>query len=455
VPNALLRIVPLAASAFAYALATLIDPLLGLSDGQPAVIQFGLGTAFAIVLLSGMRHLVAIMISHLALALAIGQPPLQAFASAALVGLLVGAGCTVLHRFPMQPFPRMRADHYVWFLGVALVLAVSHGALQAWQPGTPFYVSDWTLHSAASFAGTVLVVQLVAGWLATGRAARHRRRLRFVAALVRADSGDRRRHLPARAGRARTIHVPAAGRTRLVRLSPQGALDEPAADPDACARLPRHGARSRPVRQRHAAERADAASDLHHHDVHRALFTVYHAQRAGSRLASRPEPRSTAARSVRRLDPGHPDPPSFPSALCKPAGGRAARLPVRCRPDELHLAGGHDRCRRYSGDRQRQQPPATRRRTHPAGAAECRTHRRPHAHVRFDDPADRLERGARHPGHLHRCDRRSARAARAALTPGAAGEAAGRRDAPEYRQRAVEWSRRRIDRTDRSRCRCT
>jgi PAS domain S-box-containing protein len=166
VPNALLRIVPLAASAFAYALATLIDPLLGLSDGQPAVIQLGLGTAFAIVLLSGMRHLVAIMISHLALALAIGQPPLQAFASAAFVGLLVGAGCTVLHRFPMQPFPRMRADHYVWFLGVALVLAVSHGALQAWQPGTPFYVSDWTLHSAASFAGTVLVVQLVAGWLA-------------------------------------------------------------------------------------------------------------------------------------------------------------------------------------------------------------------------------------------------------------------------------------------------
>ncbi len=164
-PNALLRVVPLAASAFIYALATLIDPLFELSDGQPAVIQFGLGTAFAIVLLSGTRHLVAIVFSHLALALATGQPPLQALASAALVGLLVGTGSRVLHRFPMQPFPRMRADHYVWFLGVALVLAVSHGALLAWQPGTPFYISDWTLHSAASFAGTLLVVQLVAGWL--------------------------------------------------------------------------------------------------------------------------------------------------------------------------------------------------------------------------------------------------------------------------------------------------
>ena len=169
--NALLRIAPLSASALAYALVTLIDPLLKLSDGQPAVIQFGLGTAFAIALLFGPRHLIAIVISHLTLALATGQSPLQALASAAFVGLLVGAGSKVLHRFPMQPFPRMRADHYVWFLGVALVLAVSQGALQAWQSGTPFHVSDWTLYSAASFAGTVLAVQLVAGWL--GRVTPH------------------------------------------------------------------------------------------------------------------------------------------------------------------------------------------------------------------------------------------------------------------------------------------
>ncbi|MCP2844260.1 hypothetical protein NK914_23820, partial [Salmonella enterica subsp. enterica serovar Typhimurium] len=62
-------------------------------------------------------------------------------------------------------YPRMRADHYAWFIGVALLLAIARGASDAWSAGAPVYLSDWTLHAAAHFAGTLLVVQLVAGWI--------------------------------------------------------------------------------------------------------------------------------------------------------------------------------------------------------------------------------------------------------------------------------------------------
>lgn len=159
------KIVPLLAAVPAYAAAVLVDPLLGLSDGQPPVIQLTLGVAFAIVLLFGLRHLPAIMLTDLALALYAGQTPLSALGSACVLGLLTGAGTQVLRHCPVQPFPRMRADRYMWFLAVALPMSVIHGARVAWHPGAPFYVSDWTLHAAASFAGAVLTVQLVAGWL--------------------------------------------------------------------------------------------------------------------------------------------------------------------------------------------------------------------------------------------------------------------------------------------------
>jgi len=159
------KIAPLLAAVPAYAAAVLVDPLLGLSDGQPSVIQLALGAAFAIVLLFGLRHLPAIMLTELVLALYAGATPLSALGSAIVIGLLTGAGTQMLRHFPVQPFPRMRADHYMWFLAVALLLSVMHGARLAWHPGAPFYVSDWTLHAAASFAGTVLTVQLVAGWL--------------------------------------------------------------------------------------------------------------------------------------------------------------------------------------------------------------------------------------------------------------------------------------------------
>lgn len=52
-PQNLLRSVPFIVSALVYAAAILIDPLLGLSDGQPPVLQLRPGTAFAIVLLFG------------------------------------------------------------------------------------------------------------------------------------------------------------------------------------------------------------------------------------------------------------------------------------------------------------------------------------------------------------------------------------------------------------------
>lgn len=160
-----LQIMPLAAAAFVYAAAAFAEPLLGLSDGQPAALQLSLGTAFAIVLLFGLRHIGPIMLVDLARALTDGQPPLAATLTAAFDGALLGAGAQMLRNFPVQPFPRMRADHYAWFLAVALAMSVATGARQAWQPDAPFYLSDWTLHAAAAFAGTVLIVQLAAGWL--------------------------------------------------------------------------------------------------------------------------------------------------------------------------------------------------------------------------------------------------------------------------------------------------
>jgi PAS domain S-box-containing protein len=161
----LLQLVPFALSALVYAAAALIDPLLGLSDGQPEVIELRLGTAFAIVMLFGLRHIAPVMLTDLALALFSAEPALPAIASAAFTGALICAGTHILRRCPVQPFPRMRADHYIWFLCVALALAVLHGARLAWQPAAPFYLSDWTLLAGASFAGMVLIVQLVAGWL--------------------------------------------------------------------------------------------------------------------------------------------------------------------------------------------------------------------------------------------------------------------------------------------------
>jgi PAS domain S-box-containing protein len=161
----LMSFVPPLAAAFFYAAAALIDPLLGLSDGQPPVIQLELGAAFAIVLLFGLRQVLPVMLAELALALLAGQAPLPALGSAGFIGLLISTGTQMLRHFPVQPFPRMRADHYMWFLAVALLLSVIHGARLAWQPGMPFHLSDWTLHAAASFAGTVLIVQLAAGWL--------------------------------------------------------------------------------------------------------------------------------------------------------------------------------------------------------------------------------------------------------------------------------------------------
>ncbi|MCP2821076.1 hypothetical protein NK918_24285, partial [Salmonella enterica subsp. enterica serovar Typhimurium] len=87
-----------------------------------------------------------------------GQTPLAATLNAALTGVLVCVGTQVLRTFPLQPYPRMRADHYAWFIGVALLLAIARGASDAWSAGAPFYLSDWTLHAAAHFAGTLLVV---------------------------------------------------------------------------------------------------------------------------------------------------------------------------------------------------------------------------------------------------------------------------------------------------------
>ncbi len=164
-PQNLLRSVPFIVSALVYAAAILIDPLLGLSDGQPPVLQLRPGTAFAIVLLFGWRHVLVLAPVELALALAGGQPVLVSVLSAALTGVLACGGRQVLRICPSQPFPRMRADHYAWFLAVALLLSVAQGARQAWQPAAPFYASDWTLYAAADFAGAILIVQLVAGWL--------------------------------------------------------------------------------------------------------------------------------------------------------------------------------------------------------------------------------------------------------------------------------------------------
>lgn len=164
-PRASLHPLRYVASAAACALATQVDPLLGLSDGQPPVLQIGLGVAFAVVLLFGIAHAVPVMLVTLVQGVLAGQTPLAATLNAALTGVLVCVGTQVLRTFPLQPYPRMRADHYAWFIGVALLLAIARGASDAWSAGAPFYLSDWTLHAAAHFAGTLLVVQLVAGWI--------------------------------------------------------------------------------------------------------------------------------------------------------------------------------------------------------------------------------------------------------------------------------------------------
>ena len=153
------------ASAAACALATQVDPLLGLSDGQPPVLQIGLGVAFAVVLLFGLAHALPVMLVALVQGVLAGQTPLAATLNAVLIGALVCLGTQVLRTFPLQPYPRMRADHYAWFIAVALLLAIARGASDAWSPRAPFYLSDWTLHAAAHFAGTLLVVQLAAGWI--------------------------------------------------------------------------------------------------------------------------------------------------------------------------------------------------------------------------------------------------------------------------------------------------
>jgi PAS domain S-box-containing protein len=160
----LLHFMSLSWAALAYAGAALLDPLLGLSDGQPPVIQLRLAVAFALVLLFGVRQIVPVMLCHGLLALLAGMPPMNAAGSALLTGALAAGGTHVLRQYPVQPFPRMRADHYAWFLAVALALSVLHGAVQAWQAVRPFYLSDWTLHAAADFAGLLLLVPVIACW---------------------------------------------------------------------------------------------------------------------------------------------------------------------------------------------------------------------------------------------------------------------------------------------------
>lgn len=162
--SSFLNSLPLAWVALACAGAALVDPLLGLSDGQPPVVQFRLAVAFTVVLLFGVRKVLPVMLCDGLLSLLAGVPPLNAAGSALLTGTLAAGGTHVLHQYAVPPFPRMRADHYAWFLAVALALSVLHGAMQAWQAVRPFYVSDWTLHAAADFAGLLTLVPVVACW---------------------------------------------------------------------------------------------------------------------------------------------------------------------------------------------------------------------------------------------------------------------------------------------------
>ncbi|WP_374340042.1 ATP-binding protein [Methyloversatilis sp.] len=152
------------ATVFIVALAAGIDPLLTLSGGQPPVLQLALGAVFAVLLMHGARQALPAMGAMLVVRLLCGASPFSATLDAMLAGMLAGIGSQVLKTFPLQPYPRMRADHYAWFIGVALVLSILFGARAAWVPNAPFYASDWTLHAAAHFAGVLLVVQLVAGW---------------------------------------------------------------------------------------------------------------------------------------------------------------------------------------------------------------------------------------------------------------------------------------------------
>lgn len=169
------------ATAAASALAAWTDPLLGLSDGQPPVLELGLGVALAVVLMFGMRHAIPVMLVEALAGVLNGGSPTHAVAGALLTGALVCMGSQVLHTFQQQPYPRMRADHYGWFIGVALVVSIARAAFDTWSPSAPFYLSDWTLHSAASFGGALLIVQLVAGW--TGRLAWSRVRADLRAVL--------------------------------------------------------------------------------------------------------------------------------------------------------------------------------------------------------------------------------------------------------------------------------
>lgn len=146
------------------AVASALDPLLGLSDGQPPVLQLAPGVLFACVLMFGYLHAVPALLVAVVAAVLQGVAPLPALLQAGLDALLVCLAVQALRTFPLQPFPRMRADHYGWFIAAALAVSVGSGAVDAWTPSAPFYVSDWTLHAAGRFAGTLLMVQLVAGW---------------------------------------------------------------------------------------------------------------------------------------------------------------------------------------------------------------------------------------------------------------------------------------------------
>ncbi|WP_232417980.1 ATP-binding protein [Methyloversatilis thermotolerans] len=162
--RALLQLPALLLTLVACVAAGLIDPMLGLSEGQPPVLQIRLGVAFSAILMFGPLHVLPAALADGLLSLMHGGSPLPAIAHALALGVVLVAAVRVLRTYPLQPFPRMRADHYGWFLGAALAVAILHAAVDAWSPDEGLPLSDWTLHAAAQFAGALLVVQLVAGW---------------------------------------------------------------------------------------------------------------------------------------------------------------------------------------------------------------------------------------------------------------------------------------------------
>ncbi len=117
-----------------------LDPLLMLYDGQPPVLLLAPGVLFACVLMFCYLHAVPVLLVAVVAAVLQGVAPLPALLQAGLDALLVCLAVQVLRTFPLQPFPRMRDDHYCWFIAAALVMTVGSGADDAWTPQAPFYV---------------------------------------------------------------------------------------------------------------------------------------------------------------------------------------------------------------------------------------------------------------------------------------------------------------------------